>query len=200
MPESPDIPENIAAKIRSVMPHALPSQEQPLPGQQADPDRNEPMPYLRPEGLLPVNTYVCPIDILSLDSNAQTATFRPFTVNQLVPSNFQDALSIANSVSYIYVHCETDGSQVNAVTLEVSSTPRPPPAVTMGSAPSAFDVLVWVIVRTSSGGGYTFSRFKIWGCGNIAASPVEFIRTDKSTPVPGQSSYDIWYAWSAVLG
>jgi len=54
MPESPDIPENITAKIRSVMPHSLPSQEQPLPGQQADPDRNEPMPYLRPEGLLPI--------------------------------------------------------------------------------------------------------------------------------------------------
>jgi len=55
MPESPDIPEDITTKIRSVMPHSLPSQEQPLPGQQADPDRNEPMPYLRPEGLLPVN-------------------------------------------------------------------------------------------------------------------------------------------------
>jgi len=54
MPESPDIPENIAARIRLVMPHSLPSQEQPLPGQQADPDRNEPMPYQRPEGLLPI--------------------------------------------------------------------------------------------------------------------------------------------------
>jgi len=54
MPESPDIPENITSKIRSVMPHSLPSQEQPLPGQQADPDRNEPMPYQRPEGLLPI--------------------------------------------------------------------------------------------------------------------------------------------------
>ena len=54
MPESPDIPENITAKIRSVIPHSLPSQEQLLPGQQADPDRNEPTPYLRPEGLLPI--------------------------------------------------------------------------------------------------------------------------------------------------
>ena len=52
MPESPDIPEDITAKIRSVMPYSLPSQEQLLPGQQADPDRNEPMPYQRPEGLL----------------------------------------------------------------------------------------------------------------------------------------------------
>jgi|LakMenEpi03Aug12_release.lakeMendotaPanAssembly.Ray.scaffolds.fasta_scaffold01587_17 hypothetical protein len=54
MPESPDIPENITAKIRSVIPYSLPSQEQSLPGQQADPDRNEPMPYQRPEGLLPI--------------------------------------------------------------------------------------------------------------------------------------------------
>ena len=54
MPESPDIPENITAKIRSVIPYSLPSQEQPLPGQQADPDRNESMPYQRPEGLLPI--------------------------------------------------------------------------------------------------------------------------------------------------
>jgi hypothetical protein len=54
MTESPDIPENITAKIRSVIPHSLPSQEQLLPGQQADPDRNEPMPYQRPEGLLPI--------------------------------------------------------------------------------------------------------------------------------------------------
>lgn len=143
---------------------------------------------------------VCPIDILEFDSTAQTVKFRPLTVNQLVPSNFQDALSVANTVSYIYVHCATDGSQVNAVTLEVSSTPRPPPAVTMGSAPAAFDVLVWVVVRTADGQGYSFSKFKIWGCGNIAASPVEFIRTDKSSPAPGQSSYDIWYAWKAVLG
>ena len=55
MPESPDIPEDIIAKIRSVMPYSPPSQEQLLPGQQADTDRNEPMPYQRPEGLLPVN-------------------------------------------------------------------------------------------------------------------------------------------------
>ena len=143
---------------------------------------------------------VCPMDIVNFNSTAQTVRFRPVTVNQLVPSNFQSDLSVANAVSYIYVHCETDGSQVNAATMDVSSTPRTPPAVTMGSAPSAFDVLVWVIVRTSSGGGYTFSKFKVWGCGNISATPAEYIRTDKSSPAPGQSSYDIWYAWQAVLG
>jgi hypothetical protein len=71
MTESPDIPENITAKIRSVIPHSLPSQEQPLPGQQADPDRNEPMPYLRPEGLLPVNG-AREFDISVLDHSGPT--------------------------------------------------------------------------------------------------------------------------------
>jgi hypothetical protein len=143
---------------------------------------------------------VCPIDILELDSTAYTVKFRPITVNQLVPSNFKTPLSLINTTNYIYVHCTTDGTQVNSATFEVSSTPRPPPAATMGSAPVSFDVLVWVILREYSEGSFSYTPFKIWGCGNIAATPVEHVRTDKSTPVPGQSPYDIWYAWQAVLG
>ena len=141
----------------------------------------------------------CPLDILTLDATAQTVKFRPAGVNQLIPSNFQSALSISNSISYIYIHCATDGKQVNAATFEVSSTPRPPPAATMGAAPAAFNVLVWVIIRETSP-AVSFATFKVWGCGGVAATPVEFTRTSKSSPAPGQSPFDIWYAWQAVLG
>ena len=46
--DEPDIPDVILQRIREVIPHA-PGRNQP------ETDRNEPMPYQRPEGLLPVN-------------------------------------------------------------------------------------------------------------------------------------------------
>ena len=50
MIEDPDpfaIPDPVLARIREVVPHSIPDQARPE-------DRNEPMPYQRPEGLLPI--------------------------------------------------------------------------------------------------------------------------------------------------
>lgn len=142
----------------------------------------------------------CAFDLLTLDADAGTVRLRPGAVNQLVPSNWDTPLSIAaTGTHYLYVHCDTDGLQVNAAVMEVATTARPPAEATMGAAPPEFDVLVALVVKVS-GPPVKYTFFKVWGCGSIAASPVEHTRTDKADPpLPGQLPQDIWYAWRAVL-
>jgi hypothetical protein len=125
MPESPDIPENITAKIRSVMPHSLPSQEQPLPGQQADPDRNESMPYQRPEGLLPIpgpNTErgfaVTPVPKSTsgtIGSFVGQVSVSPDTLLNDFPTDMDGVtpkiLSVSDATE-IYAHATVDGAGV----------------------------------------------------------------------------------------
>jgi hypothetical protein len=125
MPESPDIPENITAKIRSVIPYSLPSQEQPLPGQQADPDRNESMPYQRPEGLLPIpgpNTErgfaVTPVPKSTsgtIGSFVGQVSVSPDTLLNDFPTDMDGVtpkiLSVSDATE-IYAHATVDGAGV----------------------------------------------------------------------------------------
>ena len=124
MPESPDIPEDITAKIRSVMPYSPPSQEQLLPGQQADPDRNEPMPYQRPEGLLPIPgedergfavTPVVGSTSGTIGSFVGQVSVSPDTLLNDFPAGMDGQTPILRSVSdstKIYAHATVNGAGV----------------------------------------------------------------------------------------
>lgn len=125
MPDSPEIPENITAKIRSVIPYSLPSQEQTLPGQQAEPDRNEPMPYLRPEGLLPIPgpdtergfavTPVVGSTSGTIGSFVGQVSVSPDTLLNGFPAGMDGQTPILRSVSdstKIYAHATVNGAGV----------------------------------------------------------------------------------------
>ena len=125
MPESPDIPEDITAKIRLVMPYSLPSQEQLLPGQQADPDRNVPMPYQRPEGLLPIPgpddergfavTPVVGSTSGTIGSFVGQVSVSPDTLLNDFPAGMDGQTPILRSVSdstKIYAHATVNGAGV----------------------------------------------------------------------------------------
>lgn len=133
----------------------------------------------------------CPFDF-TVNSVAGTIQLHPGAVNQLMPSNMLDAHTLGTGVNYVKLDCDTNGKQVNAVEIVVDSTPSAPPVATMGAAPPNFKVLLGVVVE--SAGVYT--PFKSWGCGSVNAIPIELIRTDKASPIPGNALYDTWYSWS----
>lgn len=131
----------------------------------------------------------CPFDITIA---AGTATFRAGTINQLLPSNYLTGIAIPGSgVRYIVLDCTASNGQITSAVFAADSSPPPGLQPYAGEPPVAFKVLIGV---TINGVGV-----KVWGCGNITATPVEAFRLQKVTPVAGQVPYDVYYLWDIRL-
>lgn len=121
---------------------------------------------------------------------AGNLTVLPGAINDLVPSNIFDAFAVpASGTRYLIATCSTDGSQINAITLSLSSSAPTPAAATSGSAPLSFDVLITVVNDAVP--------YKIVGCSPVYA-PREVLRVDKAAPTPGTLPYTSYYTWTAV--
>lgn len=125
----------------------------------------------------------------SLNSDTHEITLYPGSINGLVPSNMFDTFSVSGT-QYIVATCTTDGSQINAITLAVESSPPTPAAATSGAAPLSFKVLITIFNDDLA--------YNMGGCG-MTFVPQESIRVDKVSPTPGTLPYTSWYVWSRTL-
>lgn len=121
MIEDPDpfaIPDPVLARIREVVPHSIPDQARPE-------DRNEPMPYQRPEGLLPIPgpddergftvTPVVGSTSGTIGSFVGQVSVSPDTLLNDFPAGMDGQTPILRSVSdstKIYAHATVNGAGV----------------------------------------------------------------------------------------
>lgn len=154
--DEPDIPDVILQRIHEVIPHEL-GRNQP------DPDRNEPMPYQRPEGLLPIpgpNTErgfaVTPVPKSTsgtIGSFVGQVSVSPDTLLNGFPTGMDGVtpkiLSVSDSTK-IYAHATVNGAGV--VTARVIAAGASVPASDPASGEFYWE-LASVTMAAGAGGG-----------------------------------------------
>jgi hypothetical protein len=137
------------------------------------------------------STTVCPFDIsLTVPSVGNLkATFRPGTINGLLPSNYLTGVTFSSaSTQYLSLDCTvTNGAIVSAAFVAEGSQPGDI-TPTLGQPPASFKYLVALVANGTA--------YKILSCGNIQARPAEAFRLDRVSPTAGQLPYDIYYTWN----
>jgi hypothetical protein len=138
---------------------------------------------------------VCPFDItIELDEllDELVATFRPGTINQLLPDNYLTGVVVPDTgTKYLVLNCTASSGQITGATFTAEDDPPDALEPFAGEPPTAFELLIGVVVDGVA--------VKVWGCGNIQALPVEAFRLQKITPVAGQVPYDVYYTWEFSL-
>lgn len=134
-----------------------------------------------------------PFDIaLDLRAGDLYATFRPGTINQLLPDNYLAGVLVpASGTKYLVLNCTASNGEITGATFTADDDPPPALQPFAGQPPTAFELLIGLVVDGES--------LKIWGDGNIQALGVEMFRLQKLAPVAGELPYDVYYSWDIRL-
>jgi hypothetical protein len=137
-----------------------------------------------------------PFDFTAI-SSAGLLTIFPGTINNLLPDTpFTPLDCSAQALTYVTLACTTNSNQVNQASYKaVDTVPTPPPAV-MGAPPPSFSILLGIVTKDSSSGSDTYAMYKTLPKGNLLATPLPWIQTDKEAPQPNGLPYDQWYSWN----
>lgn len=147
----------------------------------------------RPRGLQPAPRIsygtTCPFTMSITSSGAtRTITFRPGTINSLLPSNYLTGITVPQTgTRYIVLDVTVVSGAVTAASFGADSTIPGAIAPFAGEPPTSFKILMAVCIDAK--------LFRVWGCGNIQALAVESFRIQKAVPVAGQLPYDVYYTW-----
>lgn len=121
-----------------------------------------------------------------------TVTFRPGTINSLLPSNYLSGVTITGTgTEYLLLNCTASNGEITAAAFAVAGTTTAAITPYAGQPPIAFGLLMGIVVDGTA--------TKVWGDGNIQATPVEAFRIQKASPVAGQLPYDVYYTWQLSL-
>lgn len=121
-----------------------------------------------------------------------TATFRPGTINSRLPSNYLSGITVPLSgTRYLVLNCSASNGDVTAASFSSDASAPAAIAPYAGQPPISFKILIGVLVDGVA--------TKVWGDGNIQATPVEAFRIQKASPVAGQLPYDVYYTWELSL-
>lgn len=151
----------------------------------------------RPRGLQPAARIsygsTCPFTPSITSSGAtRTVTFRPGTINSLLPSNYATGVTVpATGTRYLVLDVGVTSGAITSAAFAADSAAPDAIAPAAGTPPSSFKVLIALAIDAR--------LFRVWGCGNIQAIPVEAFRLQKITPVAGQVPYDVYYTWELSL-
>lgn len=156
----------------------------------------------RPTGLLPASrsrgsgsARQCPFDIsVNYDAGLGLyfATFRPGTINQLLPSNYLTGVAVpATGTRYIVLSCTASNGKITSAAFAAESTVPDAIEPYAGQPPVAFKILIGIVIDTVA--------TKVLSCGNIQASGVESFRLQKSGPAAGELPYDVYYTWALAI-
>lgn len=118
---------------------------------------------------------------------------RAGTVNGILPTNWTTTFSLpvsttAGYTKYVDLSCETDGSAVNEITIELNNTPPVPMVATMESAPPTFKINTHVVINGEA--------YRTIGSSSILAVVQESIRVDRATVEYGVKPWDQYYIWA----
>jgi hypothetical protein len=131
----------------------------------------------------------CPFDITIAGT---TATFRPGTINSLLPSNYLTGVTISNpGTSYLVLNCTASNGEITSAAFSADASAPAAIVPYAGQPPIGFKILIGVAIDGVA--------VKVWGCGNIAAAGAESFRLQKASPVAGQLPYDVYYTWNLSL-
>lgn len=117
-----------------------------------------------------------------------TATFRAGTINGYLPTNYLSGVTVpASGTRYLVLNLTASNGQITAATFSVDVAQPGAIVPTVGLPPTSFKLLIGLSIDAVP--------VKIWGNGNILATPTESFRADRVSITAGQLPYDIYYTW-----
>lgn len=129
------------------------------------------------------------VDLIDLvPGTSKTATVRPGSINNIIPSNYLTPYTLLNATQYFVVLTVT--VTANAVASCVLSMPTTAPTgipVALAAPPTSFQVLLGVVIAGV--------WYRLIGDGSLSATTVEAFRVSKTAPAPGTLPYDLYYTW-----
>lgn len=116
--------------------------------------------------------------------------FQAGTINGLLPSNYNDVLTLPavtpTYVKYIVVKGTTSGKNITTAEIAVESA-SPSIGTALNSAPTTYSCLIYVIA--------TGVAYRTIGKSSILAMPQELMRTPKAPSTAVELPYDSTYQW-----
>ena len=118
---------------------------------------------------------------------------RAGTVNGILPTNWTTTFALpvattAGYTKYIDLKCDTNGSAINEVTIELNATPPNPMLATNESAPPEFKINTHVVINGDA--------YRTIGASSILAVVQESIRVDREAVEYGVKPWDQYYIWA----
>jgi hypothetical protein len=114
------------------------------------------------------------------------------TINGSIATNWDATLTLPpSSVRHVVANVTTFNGAISTITLALEVNAPAPIAVTQGTPPVTFAVLVGIV--TNQGGGVVR---QVLLPRNVQANVVERFRTSKTNLLAGEFPLDIWYSWT----
>jgi hypothetical protein len=138
-----------------------------------------------------VSQPICPFDPqATATSSGYSVSFSAGTVNGFLPSNmFSPLTGVTTSArNYFYIKCTSDGKSLSTAIIEKDTSIRTPPASTIDSAPTIFNILIATMATSGA-------IVKTIPCQNLSASIVPTIQEDNSSFVVGERNFKQYYNW-----
>lgn len=136
------------------------------------------------------NHYPFEVTVNAGTGGALTAKVSPGTLNNIIPTNIFDDISVAaTGMAYIWLDVTTDGKKVTSMTIATGAALTGGNDATADTAPSSFkvpiaivkDAKVLTIVRT-----------------NLSYLPKVWMVAPKKPASAGEEPFTRWWAWSLV--
>ena len=129
---------------------------------------------------------------LNSSTNNYSATIRPGTLNQLLPTNTFNGAALrsfaynANQLKYVVLSAQSDSTQFTTCSLELADQAPATQTPALYSLPTQVSFLIGILYNSS-----VYQVIK----NNIVVSGSEAFRTAKTSPAPGEVAFNVYYAW-----
>lgn len=122
-----------------------------------------------------------------------TVSFRPGTLNSILPSNYLASFAVTPGVTYYakIVASALDG-QITSCSLEFNTTPPTGIGVLMGQPPTTFRYLLGIVIDSS--------WFRTAPQSSLSAQSKLSFTVSKTDPDPGTLPYDSYWTWIVSAG
>lgn len=115
----------------------------------------------------------------------------PGTINGLIPSNLFNGGELRkfnsdSTLKNVLLKCTSNGRELNACTIEVSSSLPTPDAAVKYGVPSNLNIVLGAVVKASA--------FQV-EFDNLSATPQMVYIKEKSSPAAGEYPYEVYLNW-----
>lgn len=134
--------------------------------------------------------YPFDVSFVPLGAGTQTASVRPGSVNNLIPSNYLDtyAQNTTGTQYFLVADVTVTDAAVTGVALTFGTSAPTGIPVALAAPPTSFQILIGVVIEGK--------WYRIIGNGSLDCTSVEAFRVSATSPSPGTLPYDIYYTWS----
>lgn len=129
--------------------------------------------------------------VISGDDQNPSITFRDGLVNNILPSNSLQPVSLSNGMNYIFARATANGSTVQSVTLVKDSTMQAGELLERESVPPV-TIPVFIATALVQNGSVSVQRLRYR---NVICTPIETRREGKKPQEAGMEAFTRYYAW-----